>query len=225
MKSKKTKQSEEMPWMILSLVLIIVIILLVVFSLTQIVSPSKVATPQTDKVVVSEQLIVGDVNALITLEEWSDLECPFCKKFYQEAYQEILTSYINQGKVKLRYRHFPLESIHPNALISAIGLECANEQGLWIALHDKIFEESAAPTSQNLKTWAQEIGANTEQFNNCLDTQKYAEKVRQEMAQGEQFGVSGTPSFRINEGAVFSGALPFQEFKRRIDAELQRISS
>lgn len=83
--------------------------------------------------------VLGDQNAKITIVEFSDFECPFCKRFFDSSYQQIKKEYIDSGKAKLYFRHFPLTQIHPMATPFAIASECANEQGQFWKFHDKIF--------------------------------------------------------------------------------------
>ena len=166
------------------------------------------------------QLIIGDVDAKVTLTEYSDLECPFCKRFYNDAYKQIKTEYIDTGKVKIVFKHFPLTNIHPNAMPAAIAVECAQEQGKGVEMHDKIFESSSLSTTA-LKAMAVELKLDSAKFDACLDTQKYKDKVLADQAEGVSKGVSGTPTVFV-EGQKLVGAQPFSVFKTAIDAELAK---
>ncbi len=166
------------------------------------------------------QLIIGDADAKVTLTEYSDLECPFCKRFYNDAYKQIKTEYIDTGKVKIVFKHFPLTNIHPNAMPAAIAVECAQEQGKGVEMHDKIFESSSLSTTA-LKAMAVELKLDSAKFDACLDTQKYKDKVLADQAEGVSKGVSGTPTVFV-EGQKLVGAQPFSVFKTAIDAELAK---
>lgn len=167
--------------------------------------------------------VKGQENAPVTIVEFSDFECPFCGRFYSETLSQIEEEYINTGKVKLYYRHYPL-SFHPKATPLALASECAHEQGKFWEMHDKIFEATAAGTSStatdaDYTTWAGELGLNTANFESCYTSKKYQENVDEDFAAGGQVGVSGTPTFYIN-GKQLVGAQPFASFKAIIDEEL-----
>lgn len=158
----------------------------------------------------------GDFNAPITLVEFSDFECPFCERHYPTGNQ-ILSNY--KGKVRLVYKHFPL-SFHPNAQKAAEASECASEQGKFWEYHDKLFtNQPGGLSTDKFKQWAGELKLNTKNFNDCLDTGKYAAKVRADSQEGSQKGVNGTPATFIN-GELVSGAVPYEQFKQIIDSLL-----
>ena len=144
----------------------------------------------------------------------------FCKRFYNDAYKQIKTEYIDTGKVKIVFKHFPLTNIHPNAMPAAIAVECAQEQGKGVEMHDKIFESSSLSTTA-LKAMAVELKLDSAKFDACLDTQKYKDKVLADQAEGVSKGVSGTPTVFV-EGQKLVGAQPFSVFKTAIDAELAK---
>lgn len=163
----------------------------------------------------------GAENAPVTIIEWSDFECPFCTRFYQQTLPQIEEEYVATGKVKLIYKDFPL-NFHENAQKAAEAGKCALEQGKFWEMHDRIFDGNIAgqkPTVQNLKAYAAEINLDTAEFNECLDSGRMASKVAAEMREGQQAGVRGTPGFSIN-GEIVSGAQPFSDFQKVIDAKL-----
>lgn len=162
----------------------------------------------------------GDPNAPVTITEWSDFECPFCGRFYTDTLGQIEENYIKTGKVKLVYKDFPL-SFHPMAQKAAEAGKCALEQDaeMFWALHDKIFENQAALNMANLKLWAGQVGLDTEDFNECLDSGKMASVVAAEMQEGQNSGIRGTPGFLIGDQVV-SGAQPYSVFQQAIEAQL-----
>lgn len=166
------------------------------------------------------ELIIGNPNAKVTLTEYSDFECPFCKRFYSDAYQQIKTEYVDTGKVKIVFKHFPLTNIHPNALPAAIAVECAVEQGKGPEMHDKVFESSSLTTAA-LKSIAVELKLDSTKFDACLDTEKYKEKVLADQKEGIAKGVTGTPTVFV-ENQKLVGAQPFSVFKTAIDTELAK---
>lgn len=170
--------------------------------------------------------VLGNADAPVTIVEFSDFQCPFCRSFYTDTYQQIKETYVNSGKAKIVYRDFPLE-FHSAARISAIAAECADEQGAFWEYHDKLFDEQAKSGngtvsygSPELKQWAGEVGLDTGQFNGCLDSEKYGEEVDNDFEDGQRAGVSGTPSFVIN-GRLIIGAQPFVTFEEAIESALQ----
>lgn len=171
--------------------------------------------------------LLGESNAKVTIVEFSDFQCPFCRRFFIDTFPQIKSEYIDSGKVKLSYRHFPL-SFHPAAQKSAEAAECANDQGKFWEFHDLIYEKQEAQgqgtiqyTTDDIKTWASELGIDTAVFNDCLDSGKYASKVSEDANAGAKAGVDGTPGFFVN-GKRIIGAQPFSVFKAAIDEELSK---
>ena len=186
-------------------------------------APTVVKNP--DDLFEKSDASLGNEKAKVTIVEFSDFQCPFCRSFFEGAYAQIKKDYIDTGKVRLIFRHYPLP-FHSAARPSALAAECALEQGKFWQLHDKMFTEEAKKGTgtvaygvPELKTWASQIGLNMTQFNSCLDSEKYASKVDADSAAGAKFGVSGTPSFFVN-GKLLVGAQPFAQFKALIDAAL-----
>ena len=190
---------------------------------------------EVNLVITSDDHVKGKGDAAITIVEYSDFECPFCGAFYgsntalidkfkaqdpsyQSGYPNIMSEYVDTGKVRYVFRHFPL-SFHQKAMPAALASECAAEQGKFWEMHDLIFENQDAMGDDDLKSYAVDLGLDTSKFNTCLDSQKYKEKVQKQMAEGQKNGISGTPGFFIN-GKPISGAMPFSSFKQIIDAEL-----
>mgnify|MGYP001559612259 CR=1 FL=1 len=160
----------------------------------------------------------GDEDAPVTIVEWSDFECPFCARFYQQTLPSIEEEYIKTGKVKLVYRDFPL-SFHTNAQKAAEAAECAGEQGKYWEMHDMLFEQGVQGGVAGFKQYAKNLGLNTAKFDTCLDSGAMAGEIQQDMADGAAVGIQGTPGFIVN-GKLVSGAQPFAVFKQVIDAEL-----
>jgi protein-disulfide isomerase len=159
----------------------------------------------------------GKESAPITIIEWSDFECPFCKKFIDETYSQLITDYVETGKAKVYFLQFPL-SFHANAKNAAMASLCANDQEKFWEYHDILFETQELTVAQ-LKAHAVTLGLNTASFNECLDSNKYSATVDEEQALGQSAGISGTPGFLIN-GIQVVGAQPYEAFKQIIDAEL-----
>ena len=179
------------------------------------------------EVSIDDDTIFGNEKAKITIVEFSDYQCPFCRTFWKGAFSQIKKEYIDTGKVRFVYRDYPL-SFHPMAEVSAQAAECAGDQNKYLEMHDKIFGEqeklgqgTVTYTIQDLKKWAGQVGLDQSKFNQCLDSEKYKDEVAKDFADGSAVGVSGTPTTYIN-GRQLVGAQPFTTFKAIIDEELNK---
>lgn len=172
--------------------------------------------------------IRGDKNAKVTLVEYSDLECPYCKTFHLTAIQ-VLDAY--KGKVNWVYRHYPL-SFHANAQKEAEASECvadiAGEDAFWKfidAVYDRTTSNGTGYALEKLAPLAVELGVDESKFTSCLNSGKFAQKVKDQMAQGSKEGVSGTPGNILLESksgktVVIPGAVPIDQIKPSIDGLL-----
>ena len=183
------------------------------------------------KISADNDPIIGDPNAPITIIEFSDFQCPFCARFYTQTLPLIHEEYIQQGKVKLVFRDFPIQSIHPNALPASAAAECANEQDKFKEMHDMLFEnqnewsrQETADTLILFSQYAGEMQLEQEVFDSCLTNGKYIEEIRKDLRDGQIYGVEVTPGFFIGNDEVgyvkMEGAQPFQSFKKVIDSQL-----
>ena len=164
----------------------------------------------------SQAYFFGAEDAKVVLTEFSDFQCPACRSL-SPVLKNLVDSYSKE--VKLYYRHFPIPG-HTEAQKAAEAAEAAGEQGKFWEMHDKIFENQASLGVDNYKKWASDLGLDSEKFNDCLDSGKFADEISKDTADGAAAGVSGTPGFIIN-GKLVSGAQPFAVFKSAIEAELK----
>ncbi|OIP59564.1 MAG: hypothetical protein CO143_00620 [Candidatus Moranbacteria bacterium CG_4_9_14_3_um_filter_45_14] len=186
------------------------------------------------KVSVDDDPVMGDKNAPLTLIEFSDYECPFCKRSFTDLLPDLKKNYIDTGKVKLVFRDFPL-SFHANAQKEAEATECARSQSndaTYFKFHDAIFTQTTSNGTglalTQLPVIAKTLGLNVNQFQQCLDSGKFKDEVAKDIADGTTAGVSGTPSWIIGasskdgqiEGQLIVGAQPFSAFKAIIDEKL-----
>ena len=155
---------------------------------------------------------VGPANAPVTIVEFSDFQCPYCK-LSVPLIKEILAKY--PGKVKVVYRDYPGPN-HPHALQAAEAAQCAGDQGKFWEYHDSLFDRQAPGTGWNFTELAKEIGLNQDAFATCLNTGRYREEVTKDLHDGLKLGVISTPTFFIN-GRPLVGARPFAEFQAVID--------
>jgi len=167
----------------------------------------------------------GTDKAPVTLIEFSDFQCSFCRKFRQTTLPLLDKKYISTGKAKFIYRHFAV--LGKPSEMAAQGAECAGEQGKFWEYHDKLFASAGSPlafTGGKLKSYAKELGIKSQAFNQCLDSGKHLKKVEGETAIGAFLGARGTPAFFLN-GQLLVGAQPFEVFEAVIEKELKKPSS
>ncbi|HXF44191.1 MAG TPA: DsbA family protein [Candidatus Paceibacterota bacterium] len=187
-------------------------------------------TPTTADIrsVSSEDHILGSASADIIIVEYSDLECPFCKRFHP-VMKQVLASY--GSEVAWVYRHLPLDSLHSKARKEAEATECAAELGgndaFW-AYVDKIFEVTPSNNGLDLTLLpkiAKDIGLDEAKFTVCLDSGKYASKIQSDVDDATKAGARGTPFSLVLKdkkiAGTIPGALPFDQVKLLIDAVLE----
>ena len=193
-----------------------------------------------------DDAVLGNTNASVTIIEFSDYQCPFCRKFWTETYPELKSQYVDTGKAKIIFRDLPLDTncnrnlgnqLHPMACKSAEAAECVREKagdsGYW-KFHDKIFSEqnildsgsaigsvtkTVIYTDDDLKKWAKDLGY---EISSCLDSGKYKSEIMKDISDAGLAGGSGTPYFVIKKsgeekGTALSGAQPLSAFKAVID--------
>lgn len=159
---------------------------------------------------------LGPDDAPITIVEFSDFQCPYCRRFHADTYQSLLDAY--PGKIRFVYRNLPLTSIHPDAMPSAIASLCANDQNVYWDYHDKLFS-SETLTRETFIQYANDLNLNVDQFTACLDSGEHDDDIKQDMDFALNLGVQSTPTFFVN-GLAIVGAQPLSSFTQIIDMEL-----
>ncbi|MFH1667865.1 MAG: DsbA family protein [Candidatus Komeilibacteria bacterium] len=164
------------------------------------------------------EAVRGAKNPKVTLVEFSDFQCPYCSSAHTTIAQ-LVADYGDD--VAWVYRHFPLDSIHPMARQAAEASECANEQGKFWEFADSLFanQDDLKQGDAILYQVAAQIGLDTGDFTDCVDSGKYATKVNTDYQEGGANGVTGTPGTFVN-GQLVKGALPYEQFKQIIDQAL-----
>ncbi|MFN7161247.1 MAG: DsbA family protein [Candidatus Gracilibacteria bacterium] len=171
---------------------------------------------------------VGNKDAKVTIVEYSDYECPFCKKFYDQTIKQLEKEYISTGKVKFIYKDFPLHSIHPLSLPAANAARCAGAQNKYYEMHNALFETyntwtEGSNLKDSLTTVAKNIGVNTDTFSKCLTDFTYKDAIEKDYTEGYYLGVRGTPTTFINGKMVTTadgdsaGAMDYSMLKAEID--------
>ena len=189
--------------------------------------------PKEDAVVSIEgSPVMGDPKARVTVVEFSDYQCPFCARHNSQTLPQLVSDYVKTGKVKYVLRDFPLENIHPSAAKAAQAARCAGDQGKYWEMHDKLVSNQRSLDAKTFEGYAKNLSIDVESFNKCVESNKYAEKVRLDLKDGQEAGVNGTPTFfvgytepsgnDVKTVATLVGAQPFARFKETIDGMLAK---
>ena len=159
---------------------------------------------------------LGPDDAEIVIVEFSDYQCPFCRRFHDETYQQLLDAY--PGQIRFVYRNLPLTSIHPSAMPAAIASLCANDQNKYWEFHEKLFSSETLDEATYIQ-YATDLGLDVETFTACLTSGSHDEFIQQDMNFSLDLGVQSTPTFFVN-GLAIVGAQPLVNFQQIIDKEL-----
>ena len=174
--------------------------------------------PFRSEVSVAGAPVRGNPNAPVTIVEFSDFHCPFCRRAHP-VIQQLMTKY--GDRVRLVYKDMPLDNLHPNARAAAEAGRCAAEQGKFWEFHDKLFANEPDSSPATLNRLAQEVGINIPPFEACYKERRFKAQVDASSQEGTRLGVTGTPTFFIN-GRTVTGALPLESFSKVVDEELKR---
>jgi len=191
----------------------------------------RLAAPAQPPARVQATVATGDNPALgrrdapVTIVEFSDYQCPFCRQFVTATLPALKSAYIDAGKVRWVFRDFPLDRIHPHARKASEAARCAGDQGKYWEMHDLLFQNQQALAPDQLPAHAGALGLDAGAFAACLGGGKYANAVQKNFGDGAAAGVNGTPSFVIGrtrpdgtvEGLLLAGARPLAEFRQEID--------
>ena len=197
--------------------------------------PKKPAPFKPQDVTISGSPFRGSPTAKITLVEFTDYQCPFCKRHAANTYPQIIKNYVETGQVKYVQREFPLKRIHPRATRAAEAALCAGEQNKYWEMHDKIFEHQKQLGEENLAAYAAEVGADSAGFKSCMEGGTFAKRVAADLRDGAKIGVRGTPSFvfgltdpnddtKIHATKFLRGAQPYAAFEKTIKELLESKS-
>lgn len=160
---------------------------------------------------------IGDKGAKLTIVEFSDYQCPFCKRVRPTVWR-LVDEY--KGKLRYVFMDFPL-AFHRDARKAHEAARCAADQEKYFEYNRKVFDNQAKIGVEDLKKYAKELQLNTKKFNECLDNGKHGKSVEESIRIGSDAGVSGTPAFFIN-GILVSGAQPYESLKELVEQELKR---
>jgi len=172
--------------------------------------------------VIAGRPFQGPEDALVEFVEFTDYECPFCRRFRETTYPEIRRRF--EGRVKWVVRNYPLSQIHPNAQLAAEAAECALDQDRFWEYHNMLFERYERLGRADLKSYARELALDGDQFDGCLDSGEKLSVVQNDLRDGYRFGVTGTPTFFIN-GQVVVGAQGPDLVSAFIDVALEEATA
>jgi protein-disulfide isomerase len=178
------------------------------------------ATEQVFNVSSRDLNSIGSTDAPVTVVEYSDFECGYCRRFYDTTFKQIMAEYVQKGLVRVSYKHYPFlaDSSMPKAIVA----ECAAEQGKFWQMHNALFggqipnAPEATIRSSGIEI-AKQLGIDADIFAKCLDNPAVKERISADASEAQNLGVRGTPSFLIN-GKLIVGAQPFSAFKIALDA-------
>jgi protein-disulfide isomerase len=191
-------------------------------------APRAADRPPDEKVRVplNAPKVLGKADAPVTLVEFTDLECPFCRSFHVGAFEKIKQTYIDSGKVRFVTFDFPLD-IHPNARTAAVAVRCAGEQDKFWEMRHLVTVNAATLSREKYVDLAKGLGLDTGKLDQCIDAGRYKADIDRDMAEGLKLGVNGTPTFFVGrtaadaiEGQRIVGAQPFPAFEAQIKALL-----
>jgi protein-disulfide isomerase len=189
--------------------------------------PQAAPTSNIVKMSVAEgSYSLGREDAPVTMVEFADYQCPFCRKFHSDAFVELKKSYIDTGKVRFVSRDLPLD-IHANAHSGAVAAHCAGEQGKFWEMRDLMFANAADLSPASLVGYARQIHLDATAFETCLNDKKYTAAIQRDVADAGTLGINGTPSFVVGrtgkneiEGVRIVGAVPYSVFDTAIKDQL-----
>jgi len=184
------------------------------YGATSLVEPTRLVIP------LEERPSKGPEDAAVTVVEFSDFQCPYCRALFPTL-QKIALDY--KDKVRIVYLQFPLADMHPQALKAAEASLCAHEQGKFWEMHDAMFADQGNLRIDDLKHKAAGLSLDMDSFGGCLESGRHFADVRKDVGEGVKAGVSGTPALFIN-GRMLIGNQPYSEIRKVIDDELRRAS-
>ena len=175
---------------------------------------------------------LGAATAKVALIEFSDYECPYCIRHFQQTMPRLAEAYVKTGKVRYVFRDWPVDQLHPEAIRAHEAAHCAGEQQRYWEMHARLFGPAGSHTAERLLGLAREAGLDMEAFGRCVESRRSDAAIRETSQMAVSLGATGTPTFFIglidaDKNAVtviqgFSGAQPYDVFARELDAALAR---
>lgn len=177
---------------------------------------------------VSGDPALGSDDTLVTLVEFSDYECPFCVRHFTQTMPEINDRFIATGRIQYVFKDFPIDQLHPGAMLAHQAARCAAEQGMFWEMHVKMFSPAGTHTPEALEAHAREAGVSIEPFRDCMASGRTVDEIRSSVQTAVNLGANGTPAFfiglrdpqthQVTVIQAISGAHPIAEFEKAIAA-------
>ena len=195
--------------------------------LERLTQPQPQAPPQptSAKVTNLKGFVLGRPDAPLTMIEYTDLQCPFCRQYATVTFEEIRKNWIDTGRLRYISRDFPLD-FHPQAMPAARAARCAGEQGKFWEMRMNLMRNANLLSADYITRTAGDLKLDTKAFSACTALSKFDAEIQAELQEGTTIGVSGTPTFVIGrtndtaiEGPMVVGALPYPQF----DAKLKSL--
>ena len=175
----------------------------------------------------------GEYDAPVTLIEFSDYQCPYCKRHATAVMPALITKYVDTGKLRLVMREYPIENLHKRAVPTSEAALCAGDQGQYWGMHDALFADQKANSDENFRQMAATLGLDVSAFSECMSSDKFMAQINADITEGQRLGISGTPSFvvgltdskdpsTVHLTKFIRGAQSLQSFSAAID-ELLKI--
>lgn len=184
-------------------------------------APTQLPDDDWQKLLVDPAYAFGEDNAPVTIVEFTDYQCPFCQRAFQQTYPQLVSDYVDSGKARYLIRDLPLTGLHPNAEDAAVAARCAGKEGKYLEMHDMLFENQQAweGLSDAAATFAQygdSLGIN---IRSCQNDTSVLDAVQADEQLAASLGATGTPTFFIN-GQLLVGAQPYASFQQVIEEQL-----
>ncbi len=171
---------------------------------------------------------IGKSDAIVTLVEFSDYQCPFCRRHAKTVMPQLLESYIDTGKVRFVMREFPIQNLHSRAEAASVAALCAGDQGQYWGMHDALFNDQKANTNENFQDKAAGLELDVVAFAECMASDRHKAQIRADLIEGRKLGISGTPSFvlgltdpadpsKVHLTKFIRGAQPLSAFATAIE--------
>jgi len=193
-------------------------------------APSPPAFEPAD-LLVGNSATLGKASAPVTLFEFTDYQCPYCRRHATQVMPQLVKQYVDSGRLRIVMREFPIQGLHPRAVAASASALCAGAQGKYMVMHDLLFANQRALDEKNLLEYADEIGLDDSAYISCLADPATANRINASLSEGQALGISGTPSFvagltdpdntdKVRVTRYIRGARPLADFQETIESLL-----
>ena len=190
---------------------------------------------QPKDLVVGNSPYLGSADAPVTLFEYSDYQCPYCRRHATTVLTQLVKEYVDNGQLRVVMREYPITTIHPRAVAASTAALCAGAQGKYWEMHDQIFANQKALSDEDLLAHSNTIGLDQAAFQACQADDATAEQIQAEIAEAQSMGISGTPSFvigltdpkdsnKVRVTKYIRGAQPLPSFQSAVNDQLKLAS-